>query len=105
MGHLRVALSFQMGAGCGPVARPHFYRAWENTMATKTRAVVDGPILIATETFAWTFGGAEHVFQAGVTRVRSGHPILEGIEHLFKPVDAHYDIEQATAAPGERRGA
>ncbi len=71
---------------------------------TKTQAVADGQVLIATETFACTFGGADHVFQAGVTRVRAGHPILKGIEHLFKPVDAHYEIEQATAAPGEKRG-
>lgn len=39
----------------------------------------------------------------GVTRVREGHPMLEGREELFGPIDVHYDVEQATRGPGERR--
>lgn len=39
----------------------------------------------------------------GVTRVRAGHPLLEGREDMFKPIDVHFDVEQATAAPGETR--
>lgn len=64
----------------------------------------EGRILVAKESFSKRFQGADHTFNAGVTRVREGHPILKGIEHLFKPIDAHYDVETATAAPGESRG-
>jgi len=61
-------------------------------------------ILIAKESFSVRYEGADHGFQKGVSRVREGHPILRGIEHLFEPLTAHYEWEAATAAPGERRG-
>lgn len=64
-----------------------------------------GEILVAIESFSKSYAGSDHHFTAGQTRVRSGHPILRGVEHLFKPVEAHYEVEAATAAPGERRGA
>ena len=39
-------------------------------------------------------------------RVREGHPFLRGREMFFDAldVDVHYEVEQATAAPGEKRG-
>lgn len=69
----------------------------------KKEAAERGEILVATESFARRFEGADHAFHAGVTRVRAGHPILRGIEHLFEPIQAHYEVESATAAPGEAR--
>jgi hypothetical protein len=40
--------------------------------------------------------------------VRAGHPLLRGRDEHFEPVDRlgrfDVDVEQATAAPGERRG-
>jgi hypothetical protein len=41
--------------------------------------------------------------------VRDGHPLLKGRDDLFDPADQlsrfdHVDVEQATAAPGEKRG-
>ncbi len=38
--------------------------------------------------------------------VRAGHPLLKGLEEHFEPVESfgRFDVEQATAAPGERRG-
>lgn len=47
-----------------------------------------------------------------VTQVSKGdlvhpdHPILRGREELFQPAKGHirFDVEQATAAPGEKRG-
>jgi hypothetical protein len=38
--------------------------------------------------------------------VRAGHPILKRREDLFEPVESfgRFDVEQATAAPGEKRG-
>lgn len=54
--------------------------------------------------------------QAGVTRVRAGHPLLsQGRDSMFRPIDVHYDVardeevpvmpevEQATDRPGEAR--
>lgn len=39
-------------------------------------------------------------------RVRAGHSLLREQGSFFEPVDTtvQYDVEQATAAPGERRG-
>lgn len=37
-------------------------------------------------------------------RVREGHPVLVGREDFFKPLEIQYEVEQATAAPGEKRG-
>ena len=60
-------------------------------------------ILVAKESAILEYNGAPVVIRKGVTRVRAGHPMLRGHEHLFEPLDVHYDIEEATAAPGERR--
>ena len=40
-------------------------------------------------------------------RVREGHEYLKGREQFFSSPDADvmYDVEAATAAPGEKRGA
>jgi hypothetical protein len=63
-------------------------------------------IFVAKESFSATVDGESIVVRKGQTRVRGGHPLLEGREALFEPVDlsVHYDIEQATKAPGEKRG-
>jgi hypothetical protein len=39
--------------------------------------------------------------------VRAGHPILEGREWLFDPAEDYvrFDVEQAEAKPGVKRGA
>jgi hypothetical protein len=56
-------------------------------------------------------GGAEikgdfYPFVKGVTRVREGHPLLKSVPEYFDPVEnaVHYDLEKATAGPGEKRG-
>ena len=72
---------------------------------TRTAETERGEILVAVESAVFQFEGADVVITRDVTRVRAGHPILRGREHLFRPLDAHYEIEQATAAPGEVRGA
>lgn len=62
-----------------------------------------GKVYVATETFATTIDDEPVVVQKGVTRVREGHPLLAGREQMFEELEVHYDVEQATAAPGERR--
>ena len=63
-------------------------------------------ILVAKDSFAAHVDGETLVVRKGVTRVRKGHPLLKGREELFEPIDrkVDYDVEQATAAPGEKRG-
>lgn len=60
----------------------------------------EGRIFVCRETF---WHGSE-LFEAGITRIREGHPIMEGREHLFEPITVHYELERATANPGEKRG-
>ncbi len=71
-------------------------------MPAKGRAVY-----VATENFLADVDGVPQTFRRGVTRVREGHPILKGREHYFRLADesVHYEVEAATAAPGEKRGA
>lgn len=42
-------------------------------------------------------------YKRGVTRVREGHPLLSANPGAFKRLEAHYDVETATAGPGEAR--
>lgn len=64
-----------------------------------------GAIYVARESFTTELadGTPIHV-RSGVTRVREGHPLLVGREELFEPMTVDYEVEQATAAPGEKRG-
>ncbi len=63
-------------------------------------------VYVAVDSFVCNYDGADHVFRPDGPFVREGHPILTGREHMFREVTAHpsYEVEQATAAPGERRG-
>lgn len=66
--------------------------------------MANGKLYVATETFT---ADGYHTITKDVTRVREGHPLLTQFPSLFKEASAHYewDVEQATAGPGERRGA
>jgi hypothetical protein len=64
-----------------------------------------GDILVATESFVAMVDGVMCTVHKGSTRVRAGHPLVKGHEMWFKVLDVQYDTEQATAAPGEVRGA
>jgi hypothetical protein len=71
-------------------------------MATKTKTKPVA-ILVATETFSCDIDGAPFVVKRDVTRVRADNELYERYPQCFKPVDESYEVEQATAAPGERR--
>jgi hypothetical protein len=51
----------------------------------------------------------EHITVPQGEIVRAGHPLLRGRGEHFEPVESFgrfdVDVEQATAAPGEKRGA
>ena len=61
-----------------------------------------------TTSFSAFVDGAPRVINEGAL-VEDGDPILAGREHLFETVEAHVSgraggpVEQATAAPGEKR--
>jgi hypothetical protein len=63
-------------------------------------------VYVATETFVCEVEGAVHTITKGRTRVRAGHPVYVANPQYFEPVDAgvQYDVEQATADPGSKRG-
>jgi hypothetical protein len=66
-------------------------------------------LMIATSSF-WTAqpDGTPFVVQDGRTMLWSDHPAVRDNPHYFRVVTATYEIEprieQATAAPGEKRG-
>lgn len=60
-------------------------------------------IFVPKEPFTAQVDGTDMAFTPQ-TLVREGHPILEKYPHLFEPVRVHYDVEQATSSPGEKRG-
>lgn len=43
--------------------------------------------------------GTQVYLQAGVTRVREGHPLLKGGESQFEELHVHYDVETARQVP------
>jgi hypothetical protein len=63
-------------------------------------------IFVANMSFATEIDGVPVTVHQGKTRVRAGHPLLELNPQYFDPADqgVHFDVEQATAAPGEKRG-
>ena len=62
-------------------------------------------VYVATASFQAHVDGKRIIVQRGKTRVRDGHPLLKGREHLFAPQTVRFDVEQATQAPGEKREA
>lgn len=59
-------------------------------------------IFVAVESFGCEVDGRPVLVSKGDT-VREGHPVLKGRESLFVVQSVRFDVEQATAAPGERR--
>lgn len=62
-------------------------------------------VYVAKDSFITEFNGEVIRIHKGVDRVAAGHPILIGREHLFEKAGLRFGVEQATAAPGERRDA
>jgi hypothetical protein len=75
-------------------------------MPTKTTAkkpVPEGQMYVAIDTGVTDVDGVPQQYFRGKTRVREGHVLLELAPQSFKPLDVHYDVENATADPGSSR--
>jgi hypothetical protein len=71
-------------------------------MATITKQETGRNVFQPIDGFVAQIDGADVTFTQQ-TYVREGHWLLEKYPELFRPVRVQYDVEQATAAPGERR--
>jgi hypothetical protein len=60
-------------------------------------------MFVAIETFTRHIDGEDRLVIKDKTRIREGDPMLTGCEEYFREIDGYPDVEQATAAPGERR--
>lgn len=62
-------------------------------------------ILVACESGSALVGDETYTFVRGVTRIRADHPLALSNPDYFEAVSehVHYDVEQATRAPGEKR--
>jgi len=63
-------------------------------------------VLVARESFSTTINGTKYNIVKGKHRVRAGHPLAVQNPQFFEAVadEVDFDIEQATKAPGEKRG-
>lgn len=85
-----------MGAGSGPVSRPRHLQPREGT-----KLLAD--LYVATESFACRYNGLDITIVGGQTLVREGHELLDLYPNLFRLATADFEVEQATADPGEKR--
>ena len=63
-------------------------------------------IFVANESGSTEIDGQVYIFHKGITRVREGHELIKAYPGFFDEIDLRvdYDVEQATAGPGEKRG-
>lgn len=60
-------------------------------------------VYVPVESFIANVDGQDITFIRDQTRVGEGHRILELFPDKFEVMRVHYDVEQATANPGETR--
>ena len=75
-------------------------------MAPLTKASAHDTWLVANQSFVGQLtDGSDFVGRENITRVRADSEPAKRWPNLFKSMDSSYyvDVEQATAAPGERR--
>jgi hypothetical protein len=66
--------------------------------------MTEGEVFEAVQAAAITLNGKEVLVRLG-DRVRAGHPILSVAPGgMFRPLTIQFDIEDATAEPGKKRG-
>jgi hypothetical protein len=70
----------------------------------RTKAPAEPTVYVARSSGVVNIDGQIHRYVQGQTRVRAGHPLLKARPDKFVPLQLDYEVEQATAAPGEKRG-
>lgn len=67
-------------------------------------AKTDSPPLVVLQSFVGKVDGADIQFRQGES-IEPSHPAVKKWPHFFGPSNVRHDhVEQATAAPGEKRG-
>lgn len=64
---------------------------------SRTPRAATGAVFEAIDSFTATIDGRDYQISAGRTRVRAGHPLLDGDRaQFFRPLTVDYDLEDAT---------
>lgn len=74
-------------------------------MASKKNQPDGRAVFTPKDTFVGSYNGVPTTFMQDRTLVREGHELLGLFPDMFREVRVQYDVEQATAAPGEVRAA
>jgi hypothetical protein len=79
-------------------AWPQMFKAYEPPAQDTSQ------MLVAAQSFVGELDGQDFVARQGITRVRADSAAARKWPKMFRTMDSTYpDVEQATAAPGERR--
>lgn len=70
----------------------------------RAKAPKEPEIYVARSSGVVKIDGKIYNYYGGTTRVRAGHPLLKAAPNSFKPMELDYDIEDASATPGTKRG-
>lgn len=64
-----------------------------------------GKVMVAKDSYATDIDGVPYVVEKGRTRVDESHPLVRGYPEAWEEMTLTYEVEQATAAPAEKRPA
>ena len=71
----------------------------------RPRSNPDSEVMQAIDSGEVDVDGSKVIVLKGITRAERGSDIVRLYPTLWEPLKIHYRVEQATAAPGELRGA
>lgn len=68
--------------------------------------MADDRVFVANETYATDIEGKPYMIRKGIDRVMGGHPLVKQNPEYWDPAGDRltYEVERATAEPGEKRG-
>lgn len=66
--------------------------------------MADDQVYIATQSRVFHRDGSRVIVKAGRSRAHGGSWIVRDHPDLWKPIDVHFGVVEATAVPGEKRG-
>jgi hypothetical protein len=97
----RAAFEAGLAANPYPDGRTREHREW--IQGYRGGIAPESEIFVAKDSGVARVNGQDVIFVKGITRVSADSDLYKAHPQLFEPADAHYHIEQATAAPREQR--